>query len=103
LTERNDEEASTRTNGIDQYVRPMDSPPQIWSDRTCEHLAGTTVIAERRISHGEDNMTEIESVQYTGKTHTSGGRDGSAHSNDGRLDVRLTVLGAIGTGAMGRE
>jgi len=43
-------------------------------------------------------MTEIKSVQYTAKTHTSGGRDGSAHSNDGRLDIRLTVPGTIGTG-----
>jgi len=43
-------------------------------------------------------MTSTENVQYTAKTRTSGGRDGSAHSNDGRLDVRLTVPGTIGTG-----
>lgn len=43
-------------------------------------------------------MTTIDKVLYTGKTHTTGGRDGAARSSDGRLDVRLTPPGASGTG-----
>ena len=38
-------------------------------------------------------------VLYTGKTHTTGGRDGgAARSSDGRLDIRLSVPGSAGTG-----
>lgn len=37
-------------------------------------------------------------VLYTAKTHTSGGRDGSSRSSDGRLDVTLSSPGAPGTG-----
>lgn len=38
-------------------------------------------------------------VLYTGKTHTtSGGRDGSAQSDDGRLDIKLSSPGSAGTG-----
>jgi osmotically inducible protein OsmC len=44
------------------------------------------------------NVTKIEKVLYTGKTHTTGGRDGAAKSSDGRLDVALTHLGTPGTG-----
>jgi Ohr subfamily peroxiredoxin len=44
-------------------------------------------------------MTRIEKVLYTGKVHvTSGGRDGSAHSNDGRLDIALSSPGSKGQG-----
>jgi lipoyl-dependent peroxiredoxin len=35
-------------------------------------------------------MSRIDKVLYTGKTHTTGGRDGSARSSDGRLDVKLS-------------
>ena len=27
-------------------------------------------------------------VLYTGKTHTTGGRDGASRSSDGRLDIK---------------
>jgi Ohr subfamily peroxiredoxin len=37
-------------------------------------------------------------VIYTAKTHASGGRDGSARSLDGRLDVKLARPGAPGEG-----
>jgi Ohr subfamily peroxiredoxin len=38
-------------------------------------------------------------VLYTAKTHTTGGRDGgSARSDDGRLDVNLSVPGFRGDG-----
>ena len=43
-------------------------------------------------------MTKIVKVLYTGKTHTTGGRDGAARSDDGRLDIRLTPPGAAGHG-----
>ncbi|WP_025596682.1 organic hydroperoxide resistance protein [Burkholderia sp. WSM2230] len=39
-----------------------------------------------------------DKVLYTGKTHTTGGRDGAARSSDGRLDVRLGSPGASATG-----
>ncbi|MGL4441627.1 MAG: peroxiredoxin, partial [Bosea sp. (in: a-proteobacteria)] len=29
-------------------------------------------------------MTQSKKVQYTGKTHTTGGRDGASRSSDGR-------------------
>jgi osmotically inducible protein OsmC len=44
------------------------------------------------------NVTTIEKVLYTGKTHTTGGRDGAAKSSDGRLDIGLTHLGTPGNG-----
>src|SRR5258708_20732354 len=37
-------------------------------------------------------------VQYTAKTHTTGGRAGASRSDDGRLDVRLSIPGASGNG-----
>jgi osmotically inducible protein OsmC len=43
-------------------------------------------------------MTKIDKVIYTGKTHTIGGRDGSARSVDGRLDVKLSPPGGTGEG-----
>ncbi|HYD63580.1 MAG TPA: organic hydroperoxide resistance protein [Noviherbaspirillum sp.] len=43
-------------------------------------------------------MTKIEKVLYTGKTHTTGGRDGSSRSSDGRLDIQLTPPGGKGSG-----
>jgi lipoyl-dependent peroxiredoxin len=42
--------------------------------------------------------TQIDTVLYTGKTRVTGGRDGSARSSDGRLDVKLTPPGAPGNG-----
>jgi len=44
-------------------------------------------------------MTQIDKVLYTGKTHTSsGGRNGTARSSDGRLDIALSSPGTAGTG-----
>jgi Ohr subfamily peroxiredoxin len=43
-------------------------------------------------------MTQIEKVLYTGKTRTSGGRDGASRSSDGRLDIKLSSPGAAGSG-----
>jgi osmotically inducible protein OsmC len=43
-------------------------------------------------------MNPIDEVIYTGRTHTLGGRDGSARSSDGRLDIRLSPPGGAGVG-----
>jgi Ohr subfamily peroxiredoxin len=43
-------------------------------------------------------MTPIETVLYTGKTHTTGGRDGASRSSDGRLDIMLSSPGTPGSG-----
>ncbi|MEX3637438.1 organic hydroperoxide resistance protein [Paraburkholderia sp. BR14320] len=43
-------------------------------------------------------MTRIENVLYTGKTHTTGGREGAARSSDGRLDIKLSSPGTAGVG-----
>jgi Ohr subfamily peroxiredoxin len=38
-------------------------------------------------------------VLYTAKVHTTGGRDGGAsHSDDGRLDIKLSIPGSAGAG-----
>ena len=37
-------------------------------------------------------------IIYTGKTHTTGGRDGASRSSDGRLDVQLSGPGSNGPG-----
>jgi Ohr subfamily peroxiredoxin len=43
-------------------------------------------------------INRIEEVVYTGKTHTTGGRNGKTHSSDGRLAVDLSPLGSNGPG-----
>ena len=43
-------------------------------------------------------MTTIDKVLHTGKTHTTGGRDGASRSSDGRLDVKLSAPGSTGGG-----
>jgi lipoyl-dependent peroxiredoxin len=43
-------------------------------------------------------MTQLDKVLYTAKTHTTGGRDGSSRSSDGRLDIKLSSPGAPGVG-----
>ena len=43
-------------------------------------------------------MNGPEKILYTGKVHTTGGRDGAARSSDGRLDAQLTGPGLPGPG-----
>ena len=43
-------------------------------------------------------MNQIDTVLYTGQTHTIGGRDGASRSSDGRLDIRLSPPGSAGQG-----
>jgi osmotically inducible protein OsmC len=74
-----------------------------------QHLcAGPFNFADRyRVSQGaqapglfmkEDVMNRLEKVLYTAKAHTTGGRDGTSRSSDGRLEVRLSRPGSPGTG-----
>jgi len=44
-------------------------------------------------------MTRLERVLYTARVHTTGGRDGASRTDDGRLDVKLSVPGASQTGS----
>lgn len=43
-------------------------------------------------------MPQLEQVLYTGKTRTSGGREGVSSSSDGRLDIKLSTPGSEGSG-----
>jgi len=43
-------------------------------------------------------MITIENVLYTGKTRTTGGRDGSARSSDEQLVVKLSPPGSVHAG-----
>jgi Ohr subfamily peroxiredoxin len=44
-------------------------------------------------------MTQLEKVLYTGKTRTSsGGRNGTSRSSDGRLDIKLSSPGSADNG-----
>ncbi len=46
----------------------------------------------------ESTMTKLDKVLYTAKAHTTGGRDGASRTDDGRLDVKLSVPGSAGAG-----
>jgi Ohr subfamily peroxiredoxin len=43
-------------------------------------------------------MSTFEKLQYTAKTHTTGGRDGASRSSDGRLDIKLSSPGSSRVG-----
>jgi osmotically inducible protein OsmC len=54
--------------------------------------------ADRSFS-SESAMPQVEKkVLYTAKVHTTGGRDGVSRSSDGRLDVKHSTPGTVGTG-----
>jgi Ohr subfamily peroxiredoxin len=38
-------------------------------------------------------MPKLEKILYTAKVHTTGGREGAARSDDGRLDITLSPPG----------
>lgn len=46
----------------------------------------------------ENAMATMEKVLYTASTHTTGGRDGTSKSSDGRLDIKLSSPGKTGNG-----
>lgn len=43
-------------------------------------------------------INQIETVLYTGRTVTTGGRQGASRSDDGRLDIQLSPPGSSGSG-----
>jgi Ohr subfamily peroxiredoxin len=43
-------------------------------------------------------MMRDETLLYTARTHTTGGRERGAARSDGRLDVKLSVPGGLGMG-----
>jgi Ohr subfamily peroxiredoxin len=43
-------------------------------------------------------MPKLEKILYTAKVHTTGGREGAARSDDGRLDITLSPPGHAGNG-----
>ena len=43
-------------------------------------------------------MTAQPKILFTAKVHTTGGREGAAHSSDGRLDIKLSSPGSPGGG-----
>ena len=43
-------------------------------------------------------MITVRKILHSGKTHTTGGREGTARSDDGRLDIELSPPGAPGNG-----
>jgi osmotically inducible protein OsmC len=44
-------------------------------------------------------MNQLDKVLYTARAHTTGGREGGvSRTPDGRLDIRLSNPGAVGTG-----
>lgn len=46
----------------------------------------------------KNNILQPEKVLYTGKTHTTGGREGASQSSDNRLDIKLSSPGSTGSG-----
>jgi Ohr subfamily peroxiredoxin len=50
------------------------------------------------MKHMEKTITKIDKVIYTGKVHTTGGREGASRSSDGRLDIKLSTPGSTGAG-----
>lgn len=43
-------------------------------------------------------MNKLSKVLYTGRVHTTAGREGAARSDDGRLDITLSSPGGPGAG-----
>src|SRR5256884_5062904 len=53
----------------------------------------------QEINAAAGSTQEVTKVQYTAKTHSSGGRRGGvSRSDDGRLDVKFSAPGVPGTG-----
>lgn len=44
------------------------------------------------------NISEAEKVLYTGKTRTTGGREGASESSDGNLNIKLSTPGGTEPG-----
>jgi osmotically inducible protein OsmC len=78
-----------------EQLAVVDSGPWIGEIRAKVRVAAS--ITQRRNS-GRVIMIKLKKVLYTAKTRTTGGRDGDSHSNDGRLEVKLSTPGTSGAG-----
>ncbi|WP_316634052.1 organic hydroperoxide resistance protein [uncultured Flavobacterium sp.] len=45
-----------------------------------------------------NNILQVEKVLYTGKTHTTGGREGASQSSDDQLNIKLSSPGSLRPG-----
>ena len=52
-----------------------------------------------RIVVNDGNAVTVTKLLYTGKVHVTGGRDGAAESDDGRLKIGLSSPGGPGVGS----
>jgi lipoyl-dependent peroxiredoxin len=60
-----------------------------------------SIVINKKNSIMETSQSEniaIRKVLYTAKTHATCGREGTAKSSDGRLDIQLTAPGTPGNG-----
>ena len=54
-------------------------------------------ITDSQVNPSTETTTLVKKVLYTGKTHTTGGRDGgSSRSSDGNLNIKLSIPGIGG-------
>jgi Ohr subfamily peroxiredoxin len=51
-------------------------------------------LIDSHANHTEESPMSDRTVLYTGKTTTTGGRDGQSRSNDGQLDIKLSPPGS---------
>ena len=51
-----------------------------------------------RLATGQTPHHWLTAVLYAGKVRTTGGRDGTSRSSDGRLDIKLSAPGTTGSG-----
>jgi Ohr subfamily peroxiredoxin len=56
-------------------------------------------IMNSKTTTAKENIVQIDTVLYTAKTHTTGGRhNGISKSSDSHLDITLSTPGTTGTG-----
>ena len=72
------------------------------AENSCKSTSTTTFGSfehESAISPKHNSKEPIMNASlYTGKVHTTGGRDGAARSSDGRLEIKLSSPGRSGSG-----
>ena len=52
----------------------------------------------KQLQKERSKMTKLEKILYTARVHTTGGRDGRARTDDGRLQVALSTPGTSAAG-----
>lgn len=67
-------------------------------EHAAEHQSRNSLTNTTDMSEETQSDTQLAKALYTAKVHTTGGRDGAARSTDGRLDIKLSSPGSVGTG-----